>query len=311
MTQRVVYFNGRFVAESEAKVSIYDSAVAYGDMAFEVTRTIRQKPFRLDEHLQRLWRTLEAIHTEPGMDMAALEAITLETLAKNLPTEDADVDWQITHNISRGPLPMYRDAFAEEELRPTVIVSCYPLIEKLGRLADAYDTGLDLVVPPQPAIPGELLDPRLKTRSRLHYQLANLQAQEIRKGASAVLKGLDGYLTEGTSGNLFIVRDGALLTPAVNLLPGVTRALVLDLAERLGIEAEETDVSYSDAQAADEMFLTSTSIGILHARTFEGRLVSNGQIGPLTGRLRQTLFDDLGLDLAAQARSYAKRLDGS
>lgn len=177
-------------------------------------------------------------------------------------------------------------AFAPAEMRPTVIVSCFPLVEKLGALAAAYETGIDAVVPAQQSIPGALLDDSLKTRSRLHYQLANLQAEELRHGAWAVLTDPAGHLTEGTSGNIFVVRHDRLFTPkAENLLPGITRHMVLDLARSAGIAALESDLTVAQAADSDEMFMTSTSIGILHVRNFQGRLIGAGGIGPITARL--------------------------
>ena len=119
----------------------------------------------------------------------------------------------------------------------------------------------------------------------------------------------EGNLTEGTSGNVFLVADGALQTPlAKNILPGVTRGLVLELAARLEIPTAETSLTPADARGASEMFLTSTSIGILHARSFVGKTIGDGSLGPITARLRAALFAELGLDLAEQARNYARRL---
>ena len=309
MSPRVVYFNGRFVPESEARVSIYDSALQFGDMAFEVARTILGRPYRLEEHLLRLRHSLSAMRIDPGLDDAELERATRETLRRNAPSEPADVDWQIVHNVSRGPLPAFSRAFAADELRPTVIIACYPLTERMARLAPAYDAGWDLVIPPQRSIPAQLLDPRLKTRSRLHYQIANLQAEAIRHGAVAALLDTEGYLTEGTSGNLFLVRAGKLLTPRPrDILLGVTRGAILELAEPLGLSPAEVDLTPQDALAADEMFVTSTSVGIVHARSFEGKTILDGRAGPVTSRLRAAFFASVGLDFAEQARGYARRL---
>lgn len=307
MSQRIVYFNGEFVPESQARVSIYDSALTMGDMAFEVTRTVHGRPFRLDHHLARLYHTLGALRIECGLSVAEMHAITELTLARNLPTEPAEVDWNVIHNVSRGPTAANFAAFAPAEMRPTVIVSCFPLVEKLGSLATAYETGIDAVVPKQRSIPGELLDDSLKTRSRLHYQLANLQANEMHPGAWAILTDPAGHLTEGTSGNVFLVRHGILMTPrAENLLPGITRQMVLDLAASAKFRVLESDITPAEAAQADEMFVTSTSIGILHVRNFAGRLLGAGGIGPITARLRADLCDAVGLDFAAQAARYAE-----
>ena len=307
MSQRIVYRNGRFVPEAEARVSIYDSALVMGDMAFEVTRTVSGRPFRLDDHLARLFHTLGALRIDPGLTVAQMRAVSEETLARNLATEPEEVDWNIIHNVSRGPAAAWRDAFTADELRPTVIVSCFPLLEKLGALAGAYEAGIDLVVPTQRSLPGDLLDDALKTRSRLHYQLANLQAAEMRPGAWAVLVDPAGHLTEGTSGNLFLARHGELLTPtADNLLPGITRQMVMERAAGLGIACRETDITLERAADAEEMFLTSTSIGILHARTFQGKAIGGDGIGPVASRLRAALGQAVGVDFAAQAARYAE-----
>lgn len=305
---RIVYFNGRFVPEREARLSIYDAALLMGDMAYEVTRTIHQRPFRLRDHLERLWRSLAVLRMDPSLTIDALERVTLETLHRNLPLEGADIDWNIVHDVSRGPAEEYRAAFAPEELRPTVLVRCFPLAEKLARLAPSFESGIDLVVPAQRSIPSTVLDSHFKSRSRVHFQLANLQAKDLLPGATAALVDPDGFLTEGTSGNLFCVEQGALLTPTPrNILPGVTRNIVLRLAERLGIRSSEADITMDRAARSEEMFVTSTSIGVLHARSFERQAIGDGGMGPRTQQLRSALYEEVGLDFAAQAASYAHR----
>lgn len=309
MSQRVVYFNGRLVPEHEARLSIYDSGLLTGEMAFEVTRTILHEPFRLEAHIERLAHSLAGLRIKLPLSTAELLAATHETLARNLPTEPADIDWNIIHNISRGPSPAFAEAFTPDEMRPTVLISCYPLLTKLAVLADAYESGIDLVVPGQRSIPQELFDCSLKTRSRLHYQLANLQADESFPGSLPAMVDPRGFLTESSSGNLFVVRDGQLETPKPrNLLLGVTRQLVIELAQRLAIPVRECNLTPAAAASAEEIFLTSTTIGILHARSLNRHGIGSGQIGPVTRQLRQALHELVGLDFAAQARDYASRV---
>lgn len=309
MAGRWVYLSGEFIPESEARISIYDSALTMGDMAFEVTRTCRQRPYRLNEHLERLFHSLRVLRIDPGLSIGELARITEETLARNLPTQPADVDWNIIHNVSRGPAGAFLEAFSPEQCRPTVVVSCFPLEPKMAALATAYCRGIDLVVPAQRAVPSWLCDTTIKTRSRASYQLANFQAQDHLAGAWAVLVDPDGFLTEGTSGNVFLVRDRVLETPhSRNVLLGVTRGVILRLAQRLGIAHQEHDLTPADAATASEMFVSSTSIGILPVRSFQGSRLGEDLPGPVTARLQAALWEELGLNLAQQAEQYARRL---
>ena len=131
MSGRIVYFNGEFVPESEARVSIFDSSLMFGDMAFEVTRTFGGKPFRLEHHLDRLYASLRLLEIDPGMTAQKMYGLTLETLERNFPTEPLGMDWQIMHDVSRGPLSLYRSAFPRG-VQPTVSINCWPLVTHMG-----------------------------------------------------------------------------------------------------------------------------------------------------------------------------------
>ncbi len=125
MTKRVVYFNGHYVSESEARVSIFDSALMFGDMAFEMTRTFSGKPFKLREHLQRLYASLRLLEIDCGLTIDDMQQVTLATLERNIPTEPDDMDWWIMHNVSRGPLGLYRSVFPHG-ISQTVTISTWP-----------------------------------------------------------------------------------------------------------------------------------------------------------------------------------------
>lgn len=309
-SKRIVYHNGQFVPEADARVPLYDSALVMGDMAYEVTRTFHQRPFRLREHLQRLSHSLTVLHIDPQMSLESLEESTLETLNRNLSTEAADVDWSIIHNISRGPSPGFLDAFGADDRRPTVLISCYPLVRRMAGMAAAYETGVDLVIPPQRAIPSSALDPTVKTRSRWYFQAANMQAASILPGSLAVLVDPAGNVTECTAANIFFVRGGELVTPHHrHVLSGVTRGLVIELAGKLGLRVLETDVTVDDARSSDEVFITATSIGVIHARSFDRLPIGDGRLGPVTAKLRQAIETEVGLDFAAQAKLYAQGLE--
>jgi branched-chain amino acid aminotransferase len=308
MSVRTVYFNGVFVPESEARVSIFDSALMYGDMAFEMTRTFNHKPFRLREHLERLYGSLRLLEIDCGLTIDEMERATLATLKRNIPTESADVDWQIMHDVSRGPLPLYGTSFADG-ICPTVSINCWPLISHMGGFAAKYASGVVVSIPAQQTLPAHLVDLKAKTRSRMHYRLAEFQAQRS-GGALPLLMDTDGFLAEGSGWNVFLVRDGVLLTPEPrNILLGVSRGATIELAKQIGIEVQEINLGRYEALMADELFCTATTYSLVHIRSFEGQSVGNGSPGPVFQKLMAAWQEHVGINFVAQAHEYATRLE--
>ena len=307
MAQRRVYFNGEYVSEQEARVSIFDSALMFGDMIFEMTRTYRQKPFKLREHLERAYAGLRYVGIDCGMTIDAMENATLETLAANVDALEG-AEAQIMHNISRGPLPMYRSVFCRG-LRPTVTISCWPYWWHLAAYAPMYRTGVSAVTPAQRSVPAHLIDPKVKNRSRIHYQLANVQVQRIEPDAWALLTDDQGRVTEGTGSNFFIVRGGRILTPPRrDVLVGVTRGAVLQLAAELAIPTAEQDFGLYEVADASEAFFTATSFAIMPCTRVNGLAVGDGTPGPVTGRLIAAWSEMVGVDIVAQADDYARKV---
>lgn len=308
---RQVYFNGNFVPESEARVSIFDSALMFGDMVFEMSRTFNRNPFRLRDHLQRLFAGLRILEIDCGLSLNEMEAATIRTLDANRPSLPEGMDVQIMHNVSRGPLALYRSVFPQG-LRPTVTISCWPLVTHLTPMVELYETGCHAVIPPQRSVPARLIDPKIKSRSRLHYQLANLQARRADPKAWALLTDEDGFVTEGTGANFFIATKGVLRTPeGRNILRGVTRQAVMELAARLGLGCRECNLEPYDVMTCDEAFFTATSFSILPVTRINGRPIGDAGPGPrptsgaLTRKLIAAWSDMVGVDIAAQARQYA------
>jgi branched-chain amino acid aminotransferase len=297
-----VFLNGRFVPEREAKVSIFDSALVLGDMAFESTRTFRGEPFELAKHLDRLFGTLEILQIDCGLKPSELDAITRETLERNRKTEPSGVEWQIIHNISSGPVDLYRAAFPEP-LTPTVSINCWPLIPQLARIAPLYEMGARLVIPEQRVLPPGFISPRAKTRSRVHARLAQIQAHAIEPHSWPLLLDEEGYLAEGPSWNIFLIQNGKLLTPSErNVLPGVSRTITISLAQELGIAVEEKDIIPGMAQAAEEMFCTATSFCVVPVRTLNGTSLGTICPGPVTRQLMDAWQTHVGVDFVAQAQ---------
>lgn len=308
MPHRIVYFNGEFLPEQEARVSIFDSGLLYGEFAFEMTRTFNQRPFQLRRHLERLQGSLEFLQIDSGLTLDELEQLTLETLDKNLLTESSEVDWHIRHDISRGPAELYSTLYPEG-LHPTIIISCWPLVRALGRFAPNYEHGVRVVISPQKSIPPDLVDPRAKTRSRVHFQLAQLDAARHSPGAWPVLTDGDGFLTEGPSWNIFVVKDGTLISPAGDeILHGVSREITILAAQEAGIPIREENISPTFARTADEIFCTATSFGIVHVSSFDGLSLGDSRPGPILQKLLPSWRSQVGLDFIAQSRRYAELL---
>ena len=307
MPNRVVYFNGKFVPERDAQVSIFDSGYLYGETAFEMTRTFNGQPFQLRQHLDRLQGSLQFLEIDPGLSLDELERLTRETLSRNRATEAADVDWHIRHDLSRGPAEMYSPIFAEPH-RATIIISCWPLLRAMGRFAVNYTQGVQVVVSPQKSLPPGLIDPRAKTRSRVHFQLAQLQAK--RQGPVwPVLTDNDGNLTEGPSWNILVIRDGVLYSPkSEQILHGVSRAITCEAARRIGLKVEDRDISPEFASESSEILCTATSFGLVPVVQFAGRPVGTAQPGPYYHKLFEQWKQIVSLDFVAQAQSYAPRV---
>ena len=302
---RVVYLNGAWVPERDASISIFDSSLVWGDAVFETTRTFLHEPFRLDAHLERLGASLVAAGVPCDDSMDDLAELTSELIERNREAYDAEIDFSIVHQVSPGALGRYRNSVAHAG--PSTLIYTYPLDSMMGEAARWYDEGLNAVVPRQRAIPSRLLDPKIKSRSRLHYQVANHEIAAHGADAWAVLQGEDGFITEGTGSNFFIVRDGELLTSrGHSVLRGVTRDTTLTLAGELGLPAREADFEPYDVATAEEAFFTTTPYCLIPATCFNGAPIGDGSVGSTFRRLVDAFIEDVGVDYIAQARRYAE-----
>ena len=305
-TRRKVYLNGDYVPEAEARVSIFDSALMFGDMVFEMARSFNGRPFRVRHHLERLYAGLRILEIECGLTLDEMEAATMETIEINRPCFPEGLDYQLMHNVSRGPLPLYATVFPGG-LQPTVTISCWPLTWHLAGVAALYETGIHAVSTPQQSVPSRYIDPKIKNRSRVYYQLANMQAHRVDPKAWALLTGEDGFITEGTGSNFFVVKEGRLLTPRPhNILRGVTRQAVIELAADLEVPCQEGDLDPYDLFTADEAFFTATSYSIMPVTRCNGRPIRDGLPGPVSRRLIAAWSEMVGLDIIDQAKEYAR-----
>jgi len=308
MSGRLVYFNGEFIPEVEARISIFDCALMYGDMLFEMTRSFGQKPYRLDEHLERLYASMKYAGIDCGMSIDEMEAATAETIERNLPALEG-YDFQIMHDVTRGALPLY-DSLVKEGTASIVSINVFPLVRHIGGMAEKYESGAHFVITPQRSVPARYIDPKAKNRSRIYYKIAELQAAHMEEGAMALLTDEHGFVTEGTGNNFFMVRDGEILTPKPHdILRGVSRGACMELAGKLGIPVREADIEPYDVRGADEAWFTSTTICMIPATRFDFQQIGDGKPGSVYRRLLGAWSEEVGMDIAGQAREYAEKAE--
>ena len=300
--KRKIYFNGEFVDELDARVSIFDSALMFGDMVFEMTRSFKHEPFKLREHLERLYVGLKILEIDPLMTIDQMEDLTKQVVEKNLPTFKPGIDFNIMHSVSRGPLGPYRSLFPDG-LKPTIYINCWPLYWHVGALSHLYDTGVNAIITSQRSVPAQYIDPKMKNRSRIYYQIANMQAHKFGDDAWALLTDDDGFITEGTGANFFIVKNGELITPEPrNILRGVTRETIINLAEKLGIKCHEKNIEAYDVVASDEAFFSSTPFVLMPATKINGLTIGNGKVGDVTKLILKEFSKMVDVDIVDQAK---------
>ena len=310
MSNRLVYYNGRFVPESEAKVSVFDSALMFGDMVFDMTRSFGGVQFALRDHLERLYAGIRMLQIPLTMTIDDMELAVYETIEANMPAFDANDEHRIMIDVSRGLLSMYTRVFGGKT-EPTVIISDFPVKWTVAPLAHLYDQGVHAIFPSQQMIPADLLEPKIKNRSRLHYLMANLEVALVDDpNAWALLLDPDGFIAEGTGANFFLVRDGELFTPEPrNILRGTRRKYTMELARKLGIRVHECNLNKYDAINADEAFFTSTAFTVMPCVKVQGVPLRDGRRGPVTQTIIDAWCGLVGLDFIEQAKRYVEGID--
>ena len=311
MKDRLVYLNGKFVPENEAKISIFDSALMFGDMVFEMTRSFNKKQFKLREHLERLFNGVKILQIPINLTIDELEKLCYEVIKVNDPVFNQTDEHRLMINISRGPLSIYAPIF-NNKIEPTIVIADFPLKWTVANMANLYDTGINAVVPSQRAIPSDLLDPKIKNRSRLHYQMANIEVSQYKGDNNwALLLDPDGFIAEGTGDNFFIVKNNKIITPeGRNILRGISRDYIFDLAKQLNIECIEKNITTYDVYTADEAFMTGTPFCILPVSSLNGNKIGTNIFGNITKNLLDKWSENVNLDIVKQIKEYSKEVDG-
>jgi len=271
----IVYVNGEYVPRNQAKISVFDVGFLRGDAVFDTTSAWNGRIFKLSAHLDRLDLSLRAVKIQSPLPQEELRGVIIET-ARRCGLQNAYIQTIVT----RGEPPFgVRDI---TQCRPGLIVFVIPYVFILG--PDQIRAGGRAVIASTRALPAQCLDPKIKSLSRLHFDLAMLQGKAAGADVTIMLD-LEGHVTEGPGFNVFVVRDGVMFSPPEGILMGITRQTVFELAAEHGMPAREAQMTAFDLYAADEVFLTSTAGGIMPLVEIDGRPIGDGKPGPVSQRI--------------------------
>jgi branched-chain amino acid aminotransferase len=275
--ERLIYFNGALLPEGQIRISPFDHGLLYGDGIFEGIRAYQGKIFKLEDHLDRLFASAKSLllNIPPGRQGMA-DAIVATVRANQLHNA------YIRVVVSRGPGDLGLDPFRCPEPTILIIADQIQLFPE-----DLYEAGLPLASAASRRPSGDVLNPQIKSLNYLNSVLAKIEASQ-RGVPEMVLLNQLGHVVEGTGDNIFIVRQGAVVTPprSAGILPGITRSVVMELAAEAGYEVREENFTLHELYNADECFLTGTAAELIPAISCDGRVIGSGHPGPVTRALR-------------------------
>jgi branched-chain amino acid aminotransferase len=272
---QLIYFNGKFVQKQEARTSVYDHGFLYGDGVFEGIRAYNGRVFRLDEHLDRMYDSAKAIDLKVPISKDEMKKAVIETLKRN-----GLKDAYIRPIVTRGDGDLGLDP------RKCPIPNIFIITQEWGAMyGDLYEKGLTAVTVGIRRNAPEALPPNIKSMNYLNNILAKIEAN-VKGGDEAIMIDVHGNVSEGSGDNIFVVKNGKILTPpTLNNLRGITRAAAIELAIKDRIPLSETNMGLFDIYTADEVFVTGTAAEIAPVTKVDGRIIGDGKPGQITRKL--------------------------
>jgi branched-chain amino acid aminotransferase len=271
-----IYLDGLIVDEADAKVSVFDHGLLYGDGVFEGIRFYNHRVFRLEEHIRRLYDSAKSILLTIPLTPQEMIAATCATIRAN-----GLVDGYIRLVITRGVGPMGLSPYKCPKASVIIIVDTISLYSE-----EAYANGLTMATCSSRRPSHDILSPQVKSLNYLNNVMAKVEALQAGAEEGLILNDL-GLVAECTGDNVFVIRDGFITTPPITAgaLPGITRAAVIDIARELGIPLAERDLSRHDIYTCDECFLTGTAAEVIAATKLDQRVLGTGKPGPITQKI--------------------------
>ncbi len=280
-----IYIDGEYFDKKNAKISVFDHGLLYGDGIFEGIRFYEGRVFKLKEHIQRLFISAKAILLEIEMTHDEMEEAVCETIRKNGLT-----DGYVRLLVTRGVGTLGLSPFACDKSTVIIIadsISLYP--------DEKYKEGLKLITCSTRRTAPAALSPSVKSLNYLNNVMAKVEAI-FADAEEGLMLNEQGFVAECTGDNIFVVRDGKIKTPpsSAGALPGITREVIFQIAENLGVGIEESQMTRYDIYAADECFLTGTAAEVIAAVSLDRRLIGNGKPGPITEKFIESFRNIVG-----------------
>ncbi len=277
-----IYLNGKFLSEEEAKVSVFDHGLLYGDGVFEGIRSYNGKIFKLDEHLKRLYNSAKSILLEMPLEFSELKEATIQTVRTNK-LKDSYIRIVVTRGVgdlgldpNKCKIPTLFIIASKIQLYPEVV----------------YEKGIDVVAVATRRNANESINPAIKSLNYLNNILAKIEANNA--GATeGIILNQDGFVSEGTGENIFIVKGDTLSTPPVSVgtLEGITRDVVMELGKNIGLKVKEDNITRYDIYTCEEMFLTGTAAEIVPVVKVDGRIIGSAKPGKITKKIRDEFIN--------------------
>lgn len=300
MLEPIAFLNGRSMPVSQAKINIYDLGIILGATLTEMTRTFNHEPFRLDDHMDRLFRSLKYTGFPMHISREQLMQQTHELIKTNVNLIDDEQDLSVVHFVTGGESPTYvgrPDTGATTT--STVCIHSFPI--RFEEYRDYFITGIHVVTPAIRHVPPQCVDPKIKNRSRLHLYLANQQTHNVDPDAITLLLDLDGNVTECGGSNFVIVKGDTIYSPTSrNILQGISLQTVRELAAKIGMKFVEKDLQPYDVANADEAWLPTTPYCLAPCTRINTTPIGTGKPGPWHAKMIVAWSDLVGLDIAQQ-----------
>ncbi len=276
-----IWLDGKLLDQADAKISVFDHGLLYGDGVFEGIRVYNSKIFELEAHIRRLYNSAKAIRLDISMSRSKLISAVEKTVEAN-----GVIDGYIRLVVTRGVGTLGLNPFICENSRVIIIADNIQLYPE-----ELYEKGMKVISATTVRNHPLAIPPQAKSLNYLNNILAKIEALDY-EVPEAIMYNHEGYVAEATGDNVFIVRDGVIYTPPVEAgsLEGITRSVVIRLAAEDNLEVIEKNLTRYDLYVCDEFFLTGTAAEVIGIVEIDGRIISDGKPGPITKLLRKKFF---------------------